>query len=132
MRGYTVEMSFLMPVVLLLIMGSIFGMFYYHDKNIISGAAYETAAVGGTKAREKSRAAKEDFQTLEGELGALFKERVRGKCILFGRITVTVSVREDRIRVQGKASKRGMTVSVEKSMRITDPEKKIRDIRRLK
>lgn len=27
--------------------------FYYHDKNIIAGAAYETAVTGSTKVREK-------------------------------------------------------------------------------
>ena len=37
----TVEMSFLMPMILFLIMGCILAVFYYHDKNILSGAAYE-------------------------------------------------------------------------------------------
>ena len=31
----TVEMSFLMPIILLLIMSSILASFYFHDKNII-------------------------------------------------------------------------------------------------
>ena len=60
MRGYTVEMSFLMPIIMLLIMSSIYAFFYYHDKNIIAGAAYETAVVGSNKAREKP-----DSQTIE-------------------------------------------------------------------
>lgn len=51
MRGYTVEMSFLMPIIMLLVMSSIYAFFYYHDKNIIAGAAYETAVVGSNKAR---------------------------------------------------------------------------------
>lgn len=53
MRGYTVEMSFLTPIIMLLVMSSIYAFFYYHDKNIIAGAAYETAVVGSNKAREK-------------------------------------------------------------------------------
>ena len=36
--------------------------FYYHDKNIIAGAAYETAVVGSNKAREKP-----DSQTGSGD-----------------------------------------------------------------
>ena len=48
----TVEMSFLMPMILFLIMGCILAVFYYHDKNILGAAAYETAVVGRTKARE--------------------------------------------------------------------------------
>ena len=53
MRGYTVEMSFLTPIIMLLVMSSIYAFFYYHDKNIIAGAAYETAVVGSNKARER-------------------------------------------------------------------------------
>ena len=49
----TVEMSFLMPMILFLILSCILAVFYYHDKNIISGVAYETAVVGSTKARER-------------------------------------------------------------------------------
>ena len=49
----TVEMSLLMPLILLLLMSSILAVFYFHDKNILAGAAYETAAVAGTRAREE-------------------------------------------------------------------------------
>lgn len=41
----TVEMSFLMPIILLLLMNSILAAFYFHDKNILAGAAYETAVI---------------------------------------------------------------------------------------
>ena len=88
MRGYTVEMSFLMPIIMLLVMSSIYAFFYYHDKNIIAGAAYETAVVGSNKAREKP-----DSQTGSGdrsgtdvaELETLFQSRVNGKCILLSK-----------------------------------------------
>lgn len=123
-RGYTIEMSYLMPVILLLIMSSIFGMFYFHDKAVLSGAAYETVSVGSTKAREGA-----GVDT--GELETLFYERAGNKCILFDRIEVSVSVGNDEIRIQGTGTKRGMTVSVLKSMPVTKPEKRIRDIRRL-
>ena len=65
----TVEMSFLMPMIMFLIMGCILAVFYYHDKNILSGAAYETAVVGSTKARAKDG-------IKEGELEMLFYQRV--------------------------------------------------------
>lgn len=123
MRGYTVEMSYLMPVILLVIMSSIFGIFYFHDKNIISGAAYETAAAGSIKARE---------ETDEGELENLFMERVKNKCIFFGEISVSASVEEDEVVIHAAGRRKGMTVSVLKRMPVTEPEKKIRDIRRLK
>lgn len=125
MRGYTVEMSFLMPVVLLLIMSSILGVFYFHDKNIIAGAAYETAVAGSTKAREKGGADK-------GELERLFEERVGGKCILFPGVSGSVTLSKEEIEVTGTARKGKMSVSVLKRMPVTDPEQKIRDVRRLK
>ena len=68
----TVEMSFLMPMILFLIMGCILAVFYYHDKNILGAAAYETAVVGSTKAREK-----DGVET--GKLQALYRVAVR-KC----------------------------------------------------
>ena len=95
----TVEMSFLMPMVLFLIMGCILAVFYYHDKNILSGAAYETAVAGSTKAREKGGVTKEELEQIE---------------------------------VTAAASGKGMKVSVSKRAAVTDPEKYIRNMRRLK
>lgn len=121
----TVEMSFLMPIILFLIMGCILAVFYYHDKNILSGASYETAVVGSTKAREKDGVE-------EGELEELFRQRVGKKCILFSEAQVAVSVRKTEIEVAASASRLGMQVSVSKKAAVTDPEKYIRDWRRLK
>lgn len=55
----TVEMSFLMPIILFLIMGCILSVFYYHDKIILSGAAYETAVVG-VQRRGRRRGSKKE------------------------------------------------------------------------
>lgn len=125
MRGYTVEMSFLMPIILLLIMSSIYGVFYYHDKNIISCAAYETVVVGSNKARE-------DDGTDEEELRALFRERIEGKCIFLTNMETSVSVTDQLIDIQILASHKGMRTSIGKQAAVTEPEKKIRDIRRIK
>ena len=121
----TVEMSFLMPMILFLIMGCILAVFYYHDQNILSGAAYETAVVGSTKAREKDGVE-------EGELEQLFRQRVGKKCILFPGAQAAISVGKDEIEVTAAASRRGMKVSVSKKAAVTDPESYVRDLRRLK
>ena len=114
----TVEMSFLMPMILFLIMGCILTVFYYHDKNILSGAAYETAVVGSTKAREKDG-------VKEGELETLFYERVKNKCIMFVRPQVSVNVEKEEIEIIAAASRKYMKISVSKKAAITNPEKKI-------
>ena len=122
MRGYTVEMSFLMPIIMLLVMSSIYAFFYYHDKNIIAGAAYETAVVGSNKAREKTGSQTgtgDKSGTDAAELETLFQSRVNGKCILLSTI-------------QGQVTWRKMKVSVEKRAAITEPEKKLRDIKKIK
>ena len=121
----TVEMSFLMPMILFLIMGCILTVFYYHDKNILSGAAYETAVVGSTKAREKDG-------VKEGELETLFYERVKNKCIMFVRPQVSVNVEKEEIEIIAAASRKYMKISVSKKAAITTPEKKIRDLRRFR
>ena len=108
--SFTVEMSLLMPMILFLVMGCVLACFYYHDKNIIAGAAYETAVVGSTKAREK-----DGIQ--EAELKALFQERVGKKYILFPGAV---------------AKRRKMSLAVESRAAVTEPERYIRDIRRIK
>lgn len=121
----TVEMSFLMPMILFLIMGCILTVFYYHDKNILSGAAYETAVVGSTKAREKDG-------VKEGELETLFYERVKNKCIMFVCPQVSVNAEKEEIEIIAAASRKYMKISVSKKAAITNPEKKIRDLRRFR
>lgn len=128
MRGYTVEMSFLMPVILLLVMSSMYAFFYYHDKNIISGAAYETVIVGSNKAREQKSGETADTEELE----LLFQNRVKGKCILLTGIHGQVSIEEDEICVQAQASWKRMRLNVEKRAAVTEPEKKLRDIKKIK
>ena len=121
----TVEMSFLMPMIMFLIMGCILAVFYYHDKNVLSGAAYETAVAGSTRMRERDGID-------EGELEALYADRTEGKCILFAGSSAQVSVGEKEIVVEATAQKGRFMLSVLKKAAVTDPEKYIRDRRRMK
>lgn len=121
----TVEMSFLMPIILLLLMNSILAAFYFHDKNILAGAAYETAVIGSTKIRKKDK-------VTAGELETLFQERVDRKCILFAGSSVTVSIEKAEICIKASACKGRFGLSVVKKAAVTEPENHIRDIRRVK
>ena len=120
----TVEMSLLMPLILLLLMSSILAVFYFHDKNILAGAAYETAAVAGTRAREEEG-------TEAGEMEALFRERAEGKCILFPTPSASVEITEAEVTVSARVSRGRFGLTVEKKMAVTHPEKEIRDRKRL-
>ena len=121
----TVELSFLMPLILFLIMGCILASFYYHDKLILTGAAYETAVAGSTKAREKDG-------VKAGQLESLFGQRVKGKCILTSNARANVKVGKDEIEVYAIAFHGRMKISVVKRAAVTEPEKRIRDMQRLK
>lgn len=115
----TVEMSFLMPMILFLIMGCILAVFYYHDKNVISSAAYETAVVGSTKMRERD-------QVEESTLQALYRERIRKKCILFPTGNAQIQIEKEKIEVTAAARKGKFRVKIRKCAAVTEPEKKIR------
>lgn len=123
--SFTVEMSLIMPFLLFLIMGCILVVFYYHDKNILSGAAYETAVVGSTLAREKDGVE-------ESRLEELCRERINGKCILLGSSKVDITIEDKMIEVSVSARRRKMKVHVIQKAVLTQPEKYIRKVRKIK
>ncbi len=122
--SFTVEMSLLMPIILFLFMGCVLATFYFHDKNILAGAAYETAVVGSTKMREKDG-------VTEAELERLCRDRIRKKCIFMTGSQVSVDISDEEIQVRVTAHKNRFSVSVLKKAAVTCPEKKIRDADRL-
>lgn len=123
--SFTVEMSLLTPFLLFVIMGCILVVFYYHDKNILSGAAYETAVVGSTLAREKDGVE-------ESRLEELCRERINGKCILFGSLKVGITIEDKMIEVSVSARRRKMKAHVMQKAVLTQPEKYIRKLRKIK
>lgn len=120
----TIEMSVIIPMVLFILMGVIVTMFYYHDKNIIYGAAYETAVVGSMDMRKKE-------PVTEEKLEAFCKERLRKKCIVMTSQRIEVEIQEEEILVRILSAKKGFKVLAERRAPVTTPEKNIRDIRRL-
>lgn len=114
-----VEMAYLMPVVLLVWMLVIFALFYYHDKNILSGAAYETAVVGSEMIHEEG-------ELQEERITQYFQSRIRGKLLFFGGAFSEIDADEEKICVKTEAISKGLHLSIEKSMAVTEPEKKIR------
>lgn len=120
----TVEMAYIIPVILMVFFLCVIGIFYYHDKEIIASCAYEAAVVGSTKAREKDGVTEE-------LVTAVFKDRIRGKCILFSGVQGNSQVSEEMVTVQADAVKGFMKISVAVRADVTEPEKKIRRYRRL-
>ncbi len=121
----TIEMAYIMPLIFMVFFFSIMGIFYYHDKNIIAGCAYETAVIGSTKAREKEGVTEQLLKTV-------FEERSRGKCILFSGIQTDITIGDKEIIMKATARRKGMGVSVIQRASITEPETYIRNLKRMK
>lgn len=120
-----VEMAYLMPVVLLCWMLVVFALFYYHDKSVTAGAAYESAVIGSELWAEKTEyrsAVIEDY----------FRERIEGKLLFFRNIEVRIAVDQENVRVEATAAKYLMMLRVEEQAAVTEPEKKVRDMMILK
>ena len=88
--SFTVEAAVLVSAVLLLTYGVIMAVFYYHDKNILTGTAYETAVIAGRKQKKEPPFQKEEIQQL-------WKERISGKMILFRKAEVEVECQKEYV-----------------------------------
>lgn len=114
-----VEMVYVMPLVLLVWMLVIFTLFYYHDKNILTGAAYEAAVAGSELWMDSVDIKKQKTEVY-------FQERIQKKLLFFYRANADIEVNEQGIRVKAEASQRGMHIAIEEYAAITTPEKNIR------
>lgn len=115
----TVEMSYILPMVLFVLALVVNTVFYFHDKNILIGAAAETAVLGAQMERKPD----EKGQT---DLSAFCSRRIAGKMILFGKPTVSVEVTDKQVTVSAAADRKGMSLEVRQQAPILKPEEKIR------
>ena len=119
----TVEMSFLFPVILGILSLLFHTIFYYHDKNILMGTAYEAAVVHSQKKRSP-----EVCTIAEAEQS--FEIAARKRMLLFSAVNLTIEETDQKITVQGIAWKGRMKISVSQSAAVTEPEKFIRKMRK--
>lgn len=120
----TVEMAYMMPVIFLVFVSAIYMVFYLHDKNIVIGAAYETAIVGAQKLQW-------DEENVIGQMEDLFQERIKGKLIFFSRASAEIEIDETKVCVNARARKGRIGMSAIQKVSISDSEKYIRDLRRI-
>lgn len=114
----TVEMAYILPIVILLLLLTIYAMFYCHDKNILIGAAGETAVLGVQIERQKG--------DNKADLHNFYRERVKGKLICLRLTGTEVRKNKGDITVAVQAEKKWMRVSVTQKAIIPEPEKAIR------
>jgi hypothetical protein len=115
----TIEMTYIAPMTLFIIMSIITIVFYFFDKNIIIGGALETATIGAQLERQ-------EVVEMQLELEDVFSERVENKLIMFRNYEISVEQSSSRVTVNVRSSKGPKEISVEQSAQILKPEKKIR------
>jgi len=119
----TIEMAYIAPMTLFIIMSIITIVFYFFDKNIIISGALETATIGAQLERQ-------EVVELQLELEDVFRERVENKLIMFRDVEVSVVQSSKRVTVVVRSSKGPKVISVEQSAEILIPEKRIRFLNR--
>lgn len=115
----TIEMAYLMPIIFMVFILVIYTSFYYHDKQILIGAASETATLGAQKERWPEKRAGADMEQF-------CRERVNGKLILFAEVEILTSTTKDWVDVDINARKKKMKLHVRQRAPVLNPEKKIR------
>ena len=115
----TIEMSYLIPIILLIFLLVVYTIFYYHDKNILIGAASETAIVGVQMERRQDKNDQIDLEEF-------YQERIKGKLIFFSRVQVSVDISKKWVEINAYTSGRKMQVHILQRAAVTDPEKAIR------
>ncbi len=115
----TVELSYLLPMILMIFLMVVYVTFYYHDKNILIGAASETAVVGAQLERKPDENGKTD-------LSGFYQERIRGKLILFSGAQASVNITRKWVEVSAYAERGKMRLNVVQRAPLADPETAIR------
>lgn len=124
LRGsITVEMSYLLPTIIIFFLLVLYTVFFYHDKNVLIGGAAETAVLGAQAERHRGG---------ETDLHSFFRERIRGKLILLNLTGVEIKRDGKLVKVTAYAAKKWMGTSAEQKAVIPEPEKEIRKKRQLK
>ena len=117
----TIEAAIIMPLAMLVFVVSLHLLFYAHDQNVIGAVAYETVAVGSGREIHSEEA-----------LENYFYERVKGRTFLFGTVKAEVMMTEKKVTIVCEASREQLKIKMERMMNITEPEKHIRTIRKIR
>ncbi len=114
----TVEMALLMPMIFLVFLLVVRTTFYYHDKSILNGIAYETLTVAVQTARNP--------KPEEADVEAFCREKAQGKLIYFSSPEVSLESTKEMAKIQITASRGKMKIRVLRQANVPHPEKKIR------
>ncbi len=114
----SVEMSYILPAIILILLVIIYTVFYFHDKNLLIGAAGETAVLGTQLQRQQEK----DYV----ELQDFYRERIEKKLIFLNLTSIEVVDTGKWITVNVVAEKGYMRAHIVHKTGIIEPEKQLR------
>lgn len=115
----TIEMAYIVPVILLAITAAVYLGFFFHDKSVLQGLVYEGAMIGSSGYRMDGEV---EVTTIE----TFIKEKAEVKLLYFPAPEVEVEVSEGVIQIEAVTESKGMEIVVSKMLVITEPEEQIR------
>lgn len=107
----TVEAAFLIPMLFMLISGTIMLIFYYHDKVVLQATAHETVTV-----------LSENDEITEEMVESYFRETVEKRLLLFRTLSLDVNIESETLTLRCDSMRKRMRLEIEASMKRTDPE----------
>lgn len=113
--NFTIEATVLVPLILSVVVTAVTVLFYYHDRTILAGTAYEVATSGGGRTVQS-----------EEELEKEYRKRIGKKLLWLTSVTVKVTKTEEEVLVVAKASHKGFRTSVTYTSPVTYPEQWLR------
>lgn len=102
-------MAYVMPLIFLVFLIIVRTTFYYHDKSILDGMAYEAVTTAVQTARNP-RAKEADVETF-------CRERIRGKLIYFSMPEVSVNVTDDEAETTISATRGKMCIRITRQVK---------------
>lgn len=116
----TIEAAVIVPIIMGVFIVITWILFYYHDKNVIAAVSHETVVMMSKK------------DEIEAEqVESYFQNGIRGKLLMFVWVDTDIQMDSAEIHIVSTSRKNGMRLCVEMKMKRTEPEKYIRNIRRI-
>ncbi len=120
----TVEMLYIMPVIFLVFLVTVYIGFYYHDRNVLQGITYEAVVIGSESYRTEGTVNQDVIYTF-------IVEKSEGRLLFFPIPEVEIDVTEESVVVNTSSENGAMVMEVRKEVSLTNIESNIREVMRL-
>ena len=107
----------ILPLVFVILVGTIHVMFYYHDKILVNACVHDilTKEVRG--------------DCMPAELEERIERELKGQMLLFSNMKVDAYVEKEEVQLECSAAKHLLRLQIRMQMTKTTPEQKLRTLR---